>query len=234
MPALPLILATAIALTLKASAQTVADPWGQCGGTGWSGATTCPSGYTCTVSSEYYSQCIPGSGGGGSGGGSGTATTTAAGGSATLVPGYSFIRAVQAPNFHKYLQSEILETASDAVLGEPADAAQFEITGGQLVQHASAAPLYATVEAPASAETKKLKVTWSASKDTLGTFVFQGDSVEWSSPSVKRQQNNAWLVCEDTEGHKDVYINLGPYSYQTPEGCVDQTIHGYTGSTATA
>ena len=43
----------------------------------------------------------------------------------------------QAPNFHKYLQSEILGTASDAVLGEPADAAQFEITGGQLVQHAS-------------------------------------------------------------------------------------------------
>lgn len=30
------------------------------GGTGWSGATTCVSGYVCTASSQYYSQCIPG------------------------------------------------------------------------------------------------------------------------------------------------------------------------------
>ena len=92
-PAMYFLLATLATLALGASAQTVADPWGQCGGTGWSGATTCPSGYTCTFSSEYYSQCVPGSGGGG-GSGSGTTTTTAAGGSATLVPGYSFIRAV--------------------------------------------------------------------------------------------------------------------------------------------
>lgn len=41
--------------------------YGQCGGDGWTGATTCVSGYVCTYSSEYYSQCLPG-----------TATTTAA------------------------------------------------------------------------------------------------------------------------------------------------------------
>lgn len=34
--------------------------WGQCGGIGWTGATTCVSGYVCTFSSSYYSQCIPG------------------------------------------------------------------------------------------------------------------------------------------------------------------------------
>ncbi|ESZ95291.1 glycoside hydrolase family 10 protein [Sclerotinia borealis F-4128] len=34
--------------------------WGQCGGTGWNGATTCVTGYTCTSSNTYYSQCIPG------------------------------------------------------------------------------------------------------------------------------------------------------------------------------
>ncbi|KAJ4387789.1 Endoglucanase gh5-1 [Gnomoniopsis smithogilvyi] len=34
--------------------------YGQCGGTGWTGATTCVSGYVCTYSSEYYSQCLPG------------------------------------------------------------------------------------------------------------------------------------------------------------------------------
>ncbi|KIJ52374.1 glycoside hydrolase family 27 protein [Sphaerobolus stellatus SS14] len=34
--------------------------WGQCGGTGWAGATTCITGYTCTYSNPYYSQCLPG------------------------------------------------------------------------------------------------------------------------------------------------------------------------------
>jgi cellulose 1,4-beta-cellobiosidase len=51
--------------------------WGQCeylvfaykvivtntalgGGIGWTGATTCISGYTCTYNNAYYSQCLPG------------------------------------------------------------------------------------------------------------------------------------------------------------------------------
>ncbi len=37
--------------------------WGQCGGTGWTGATCCAAGSTCTYSQPYYSQCLPGSGG---------------------------------------------------------------------------------------------------------------------------------------------------------------------------
>lgn len=37
-----------------------APQWGQCGGIGWSGATTCVSGSTCTAQNAYYSQCIPG------------------------------------------------------------------------------------------------------------------------------------------------------------------------------
>lgn len=44
----------------------------------------------------------------------------------------------------------------------------------------------------------------------------------------------AWLVCPDAAGNLDVYINLGPYDYQTPAGCADETIHAYTGATATA
>ncbi|ESK94153.1 cellobiohydrolase ii [Moniliophthora roreri MCA 2997] len=35
--------------------------WGQCGGIGWSGPTSCASGSTCTKVDDYYSQCIPGS-----------------------------------------------------------------------------------------------------------------------------------------------------------------------------
>lgn len=37
--------------------------WGQCGGRGWTGQTTCVSGYTCVAQNEWYSQCIPGTGG---------------------------------------------------------------------------------------------------------------------------------------------------------------------------
>ncbi|EED18805.1 extracellular glycosyl hydrolase/cellulase, putative [Talaromyces stipitatus ATCC 10500] len=49
--------------------------YGQCGGNGWSGATTCASGSCCTYSNDWYSQCLPCSGGGG-GGTSTTLTTT--------------------------------------------------------------------------------------------------------------------------------------------------------------
>jgi len=33
--------------------------YSQCGGIGWTGATTCVAGSTCTVSNSYYSQCLP-------------------------------------------------------------------------------------------------------------------------------------------------------------------------------
>lgn len=36
--------------------------WGQCGGNGWSGATTCVSGYRCVYQNDWYSQCLPGAG----------------------------------------------------------------------------------------------------------------------------------------------------------------------------
>ncbi|KAH9485803.1 Acetylesterase [Psilocybe cubensis] len=35
--------------------------YGQCGGTGWTGATTCVAGSVCNFYNEWYSQCIPGS-----------------------------------------------------------------------------------------------------------------------------------------------------------------------------
>jgi len=40
-----------------AAAGTVAE-YGQCGGTGWAGATACISPYACTVINAYYSQCL--------------------------------------------------------------------------------------------------------------------------------------------------------------------------------
>ncbi|KDN35458.1 hypothetical protein RSAG8_11541, partial [Rhizoctonia solani AG-8 WAC10335] len=35
-----------------------AAQYAQCGGTGWTGATTCTSPYTCTVLNAFYSQCL--------------------------------------------------------------------------------------------------------------------------------------------------------------------------------
>ena len=35
-------------------------PWAQCGGQGYSGPTTCVSGYKCVYQNDWYSQCLPG------------------------------------------------------------------------------------------------------------------------------------------------------------------------------
>ncbi|KAI8992889.1 alpha/beta-hydrolase [Trametes punicea] len=35
--------------------------WGQCGGIGWTGPTTCVAGSVCVKENDYYSQCQPGS-----------------------------------------------------------------------------------------------------------------------------------------------------------------------------
>lgn len=40
------------------SATALQTKWGQCGGIGWTGPTACVSGSTCTVSNQYYSQCL--------------------------------------------------------------------------------------------------------------------------------------------------------------------------------
>lgn len=45
---------------IAAVAHAQSGAWGQCGGIGWTGATSCVSGYVCTYSNNWYSQCIPG------------------------------------------------------------------------------------------------------------------------------------------------------------------------------
>ncbi|KAJ8521495.1 hypothetical protein ONZ45_g1794 [Pleurotus djamor] len=236
-------------LALASGVVAVVPAWGQCGGIGWSGETECASGLVCSKLNDYYSQCLqgtaapsstvvtsaPGSSAPGSSVPSGpSSTSTAVGGSTTLAPGYSFIRAVVDPNFHKYLRAEVAWSASPAVLGEPSEAAQFQVTNGQLIQNANGTPLYAHVEDKTDPAAVKLAVSWSTTPAATGTFIFSGDTLEWSNPAVSRPQNNAWLVCPDAAGNRLLFVNLGPYSYNTPAGCADQTIHAYTGSTATA
>lgn len=44
--------------TPPSSGGTGSAHWGQCGGQGWTGPTTCQSPYTCTSINPYYSQCL--------------------------------------------------------------------------------------------------------------------------------------------------------------------------------
>ncbi|KAH6623951.1 1, 4-beta cellobiohydrolase [Chaetomium tenue] len=52
--------ATAMAAPVVEERQNCASLWSQCGGNGWSGATCCASGSTCTKQNDWYSQCLPG------------------------------------------------------------------------------------------------------------------------------------------------------------------------------
>ncbi|KAL9048488.1 MAG: hypothetical protein Q9162_007703 [Coniocarpon cinnabarinum] len=247
----------ALAAALASAAAAQQSVYGQCGGTGWSGATTCAAGSTCVMLNPYYSQCQPGVASSTLATSTVPATTTrlpattapsttrsptssggapapsGAGAGTTLQSGYYWIRAVEDPNFHKYLQTDPEYTTGTAILGDPTSAGQFNIVDGQLVELVDAAAgtlLYATVTPASDASQTKLAVTFTTTKNTYGTFAFQGDTVTWSVAGTTRPNNGAWLVCAD----QALFVNLGSYGYMTPAGCADETIHSYGGSTANA
>ncbi|KAH6892742.1 carbohydrate deacetylase [Coprinopsis sp. MPI-PUGE-AT-0042] len=51
---------TFFTLLLASVVSAQSGAWGQCGGQGWTGPTTCVSGYTCSVVNDWYHQCVPG------------------------------------------------------------------------------------------------------------------------------------------------------------------------------
>ncbi|KAG8893910.1 hypothetical protein FRC01_013274 [Tulasnella sp. 417] len=241
-------------------------PWGQCGGTGWTGATTCVDGWTCVYSNPWYSQCLQGTS---TTGATTTTTTTSSSKTSTtttstsktsststtsktstttatttgtavtpiqtLVSGWLWIRAVEAPNFHKYLQSYHSYAPGDAILGDYTTAAQFNIINGQLEHYLpDGSVLYLQVEQPADSTVVKLKTSFATTPNTFGTFAFSGDAVTWSVSTITRPNNAAWLACTDATEGALLYINLGPYAYNTPTGCADETIHYYNDSHAVA
>ncbi|KAI0975176.1 carbohydrate-binding module family 1 protein [Xylaria arbuscula] len=227
--------------------------WGQCGRVSWDGETSCVSGYTCSVLNDYYSQCIPGTAtstiasstttSGTTTGAStapSTVTTTTAVGSGTypttLQSGYYWIRAVESPNFHSYLQAAPTATPfpgpGDAYLQAAEDAGQFNIIDDQLVYNPGSStgePLYMWVEDPTNKTQRTLETWFNSTENPYGAFAFQGDTVTWSVADISRPNTAAWLVCGDAG---QLYINTGAYAYDTPSGCVDETIHSYGGSTA--
>jgi hypothetical protein len=140
----------------------------------------------------------------------------------TLQSGWYWIRAVVAPNYHKYLQTKPANKPGTAILESYTTAGQFNVKDGQLAANmgGSASPLYLNVEKPADLTQRTLATWFNTTKNTFGTFVFQGDALTWSTPDIQRQNLAAWLVCKN----QALFINAGAYGYQTPSGCADQTV----------
>ncbi|KAL1867825.1 hypothetical protein VTK73DRAFT_3967 [Phialemonium thermophilum] len=199
-------------------AQGTVAPWGQCGGIGYSGPSACGAGYGCTSYKpdvHFVKYHI----------------------SSYIKDGHNhnYISTADHHTTHnddvypRYLQSKPTGTPGYAYLDTNTGAGQFNIKDGQLVYNrgANEDPLYMNVEDPADKTQRKLQTWFNQTKNAYGTFAFQGDTVTWTVADINRPNTAAWLVCEDQE----LYINTGAYLYQTPPGCVDETIHSYGGST---
>jgi hypothetical protein len=148
-----------------------------------------------------------------------------AGPGTTLQSGWYWIRAVEAPNFHKYLQTKPAFKPATAILDSYTTAGQFNVIDGQLVANTGAGsdPLYMNVEKPVNLTQRTLWTAFNTTKNTFGTFVFSGDALTWSTPEIKRQNLAAWLVC----ANQALFINTGAYGYQTPSGCADETVRSF-------
>lgn len=142
----------------------------------------------------------------------------------TLLSGWYWIRGVESPYFHSYLQALPTARAGTALLDSYLTAGQFNIIDGQLVYNTgSGSPLYLNVEDPADKTQRALATTFQATKNTYGTFAFSGDTVTWTDPDVARPNTAAFYVCpgKSASGENALYINTGAYLYLTPSGCYD-------------
>ncbi|KAJ3570368.1 hypothetical protein NP233_g4451 [Leucocoprinus birnbaumii] len=218
-----LAFATAAVLSFAIGAAQAQSPaWGQCGGQGWSGATTCVAGYTCTVSNPYYSQCLPGTAGSSSASSAPTtgptttptssstssATTTSSGAAATG----SQIRAVTNPVFHFYLQNN----GGKPQLGPEASSGYFTISGS-IALNGGSSKLYLNVNNTVTTSYKPLTLGTTASTTNWG---LEGDTIIITNP---RQLN--FIACATSNpSYYDVYLQTGN---DTPSGasCTLQTLH---------
>lgn len=50
---------TSTSTSTSTSAGATQTVYGQCGGSGWTGATVCVAGSTCQAENQWYSQCLP-------------------------------------------------------------------------------------------------------------------------------------------------------------------------------
>lgn len=166
-----------------------------------------------------------------SSGASPTITTTApsstdTGTPTTLVSGWYWIRGVESPYYHSYLQTLPTAAPGDALMDDASTAGQFNIIDGQLVYNTgSSAPLYMWVEDPADKTQRALATWFNSTASSYGSFSFSGDTVTWTDPDVARPNTAAFYVCPGNvtgaAGENALYVNTGAYLYETPSGCYD-------------
>ncbi|KAL0955900.1 hypothetical protein HGRIS_002096 [Hohenbuehelia grisea] len=218
--------AAAFVLSLFVGGTLAQSPaWGQCGGTGWSGSTTCVSGYVCTVSNQWYSQCIPGSAAPSSSSvpvptitptptqpgttPSNTPTTTSSGSK----PTGSQIRTVQAPVFHFYLQN----SNGAPVLGPESSSGYFTLGKTISLNNADGSKLYLNVDESATTSYKALTLGTTATTTDWG---LEGDTIITTAP---RQLN--FLACSTSNSALyKVYLQEGNDS-PAGQSCTMVTMH---------
>ncbi|KAI1324670.1 hypothetical protein F5Y16DRAFT_402236 [Xylariaceae sp. FL0255] len=213
--------------------------YGQCGGIGWTGASTCVTGYACEYEKSDFllkspvferfrnaNKAITIS-----------HSNIITNDNNSKFNRYYWIRAVETPYSHSYLQAAPTATPSpgsgDAYLRPPGpgNAGQFNVIDGQLVYYNpnNSSNLYMWVEDSTNKTQRTLETWFDSTPADYGTFAFSGDTLTWSVDDINRPNTGAWYVCGDAG---QLYINTGAYDYDTPSGCYDETIHSYGGSTA--
>ncbi|KAF9460689.1 hypothetical protein BDZ94DRAFT_1222542 [Collybia nuda] len=211
-----LIVAIAAAVPFACTARAQSPAWGQCGGQGWSGSTTCVSGYTCTYSNPYYSQCLPGVGP--TTVPSTTKPTTTIPNPTTStssgpIPTGSQIRTVQDPVYHFYLQN----SGGIPVLGPEASSGRFTLGSTISLNNASGSKLYLNID---NSGTQSYKSLTFGSTATTTNWGLEGDTIITTSP---RQLN--FIACPTNASTiYNVYLQQGN---DAPAGktCTLVTLH---------
>ncbi|KAI0743572.1 hypothetical protein C8Q80DRAFT_1107408 [Daedaleopsis nitida] len=215
-------------LAARVSAQSPA--WGQCGGVGWSGSTTCATGSVCTKLNDYYWQCVPGAvtSAPGTTVPPSTPTVTVPQGPSTTssaaTPTGSQIRAVEAPVFHFYLQNKGMSLrflaaalGGKPVLGPEASSGYFTIGPSISLNNADGSKVFLNLNSTATTSYKPLTLDAVALTTTWG---LEGDTIINTAP---RQLN--FLACSTSDATVyDVFLQTGNDS-PTDASCSMATLH---------
>ena len=95
-------------------------------------------------------------------------------------------------------------------MGITTTASQFVVEAGQLKHYLPGGGfLYAIVGEAANSDGLKLKVSFSTTPATKGTFAWSGDKLTWSIPTITRPDAGAWLTCDDVG--RGLYVNLSEF-----------------------
>ncbi|KIM32456.1 carbohydrate-binding module family 1 protein [Serendipita vermifera MAFF 305830] len=223
---LPAIVLASIGL-VTAQSTAPAGIWGQCGGTNWSGPTTCVAGTVCNYYNAYYSQCIPSTSGQTSTSSSAvsrstvtpsvstrSSSTTSATSSAPTVTSTGYqIRGVSDPVYHLYLQS----LNGVPVLGPESSSGYFNISG--YIRLNSSPYQYLNI---VNATTSYKPLTFDSAATFTG-WALEGDTIITSTSSSYGRQLNFLACPASSSGYYQLYLQTGS---QTPSSsCTSQTIH---------